>query len=102
MAMTYLRVAPDKKEAYTVIVNGNQGNRRCEFWAIDVPTSKLARTAEVPCRSRFSFGLSSNGKKLYMYGAGYEIEVYDAVTLQREAIWDLGHDMTGGGLVALP
>ncbi|MEO8594857.1 MAG: hypothetical protein ABI759_16175 [Candidatus Solibacter sp.] len=101
-AMTYLRVAPDKKEAYLVTVNGTQGNRRCEFWAIDVPSSRLARTSEVPCRSRFSFGLSSNGKKLYMYGAGYEIEVYDAVTLKREAIWDLGHDMTGGGLVALP
>ncbi|MCU1329336.1 MAG: hypothetical protein JWN34_4706 [Bryobacterales bacterium] len=102
MAMTYLRVAPDKKEAYTVIVNGTQGNRRCEFWAIDLPTSKLARTAEVACRSRFSFGLSANGKKLYLYGAGYEIEVFDAQTLQREAVWDLGHDMTGGGLVALP
>lgn len=102
MALTYLRVAPDMKEAYSVIVNGNQGNRRCEFWAIDVPTSKLARTAEVPCRSRFSFGMSSDGKKLYMYGAGYEIEVYDAKTLKLETTWDLGHDMTMSGLVTLP
>jgi DNA-binding beta-propeller fold protein YncE len=102
VAMTNIRVAPDRKEAYTVIVNGTGGNRRCEFWAIDVASSALARTAEVACRSRFSFGLSANGKKLYMYGAGYEIEVYDAVTLKREAVWDLGHDMTGGGLVALP
>ena len=102
MAMTYLRVAPDMKEAYSVIVNGTGGNRRCEFWAIDVPTTKLARTAEVPCRSRFSFGMSADGKKLYMYGAGYEIEVYDAKTLKLETIWDLGHDMTMSGLVTLP
>lgn len=102
MAMTYVRVAPDMKEAYSVIVNGNQGNRRCEFWAIDVATSRLARTAEVPCRSRFSFGMSSDGKKLYMYGAGYEIEVYDAKTLKLETTWDLGHDMTMSGLITLP
>ena len=96
-----IRVAPDRKEAYTVITNGVGGNKRCEFWVIDVGTSALARTSEVPCRSRFSFGLSSNGKKLYLYGAGFEIEVYDAVTLKREAVWDLGHDMTGS-LVAIP
>ena len=34
--------------------------------------------------------ISADGKKLYMYGAGFEIEVYDAVTFQREAtgIWE--------------
>jgi hypothetical protein len=102
VAMTNLRVAPDKKEAYTVISNGTQGNKRCEFWAIDLGNSKLARTSEVPCRTRFSFGLSTNGKKLYIYGAGFQIEVYDAVTFKKEATWDLGNDMTGGGLIAIP
>jgi DNA-binding beta-propeller fold protein YncE len=102
VAMGGLHVTPDKKSAYTVITNGNGGNKRCEFWALDLATSKIARTGEVPCRSRYSFGLSANGKKLYIYGAGFEIEVYDAVTFQREATWDLGNDMTGGGLVVLP
>lgn len=101
-AMTNLRVTPDKKEAYTVVSTGDHGNKRCEFWAIDLSNSKLARTGEVACRSRFSFGLSSNGQKLYIYGAGFEIEVYDAVTFKREATWDLGNDMTGGGLIVLP
>lgn len=100
--MGQLRVAPDEKWAYTVITNGTGGNKRCEFWALDLSSSKLARTGEVPCRSRYSFGLSANGKKLYIYGAGYEIEVYDAVTFKREATWDLGNDMTGGGLIVLP
>ncbi len=96
-----LFVAPDKKMGYTVTQNGTGGNRRCEFWGLDLVTTKLARTSEVPCRSRYSFGLSANGKKLYIYGAGFEIEVYDAVSFQREAVWDLGHDMTGA-MVVLP
>lgn len=96
-----LFVTPDKKMGYTVTQNGTGGNRRCEFWGLDLVTTKLDRTAEVPCRSRYSFGISANGKKLYIYGAGFEIEVYDAVTFQREAVWDLGHDMTGA-MVVLP
>jgi len=47
-------------------------------------------TAEVPCRTRFSFGMSGDGKKLYLFGAGFEIEVYDAATLKHERTWDLG------------
>jgi hypothetical protein len=100
--MGQLRLTPDAKSAYTIITNGSGGNKRCEFWALDMMTSRIARTGEVPCRSRYSFGLSANGKKLYIYGAGFEIEVYDAVTFKREAVWDLGNDMTGGGLIVLP
>ena len=40
--------------------------------------------------------MSPDGKKLYMYGAGFEIDVYDAATFQHEATWDLGNDMRGG------
>jgi len=102
VAMTGLHVTPDKKSAYTVSTNGIGGNRRCEFWGLDLTTSRLIRTGEFPCRSRYSFGMSANGKKLYIYGAGFEIDVYDAVTFKHEATWDLGNDMTGGGLVVLP
>ncbi|HWC98867.1 MAG TPA: hypothetical protein VG456_19035 [Candidatus Sulfopaludibacter sp.] len=96
-----LFVTPDKKMGYTMSQNGQGGNRRCEFWGLDLVTTKLARTSEVPCRSRYSFGMSTNGKKLYIYGAGFEIEVYDAVTFQREAVWNLGNDMTGA-MVVIP
>ena len=96
-----LFITPDKKMGYTVSSNGEGGNRRCEFLGIDLGTSKLARTSEVPCRNRFSFGLSANGRKLYMYGAGFEIDVYDAVTFQHEATWNLENDMTGW-MVVLP
>ena len=97
-----LHVTPDKKAAYTVITNGSGGNKRCEFWALDLATSRVTRTGDVPCRSRYSFGLSANGTKLYIYGAGFEIEVYDATTFQKEATWDLGNDMTGGGMAVIP
>jgi hypothetical protein len=45
--------------------------------------------------------MSGDGKKLYIYGAGFEIEVYDAATLKYEKTWDLGNDVTGN-LIVLP
>jgi hypothetical protein len=99
-AMAGFHVAPDQKSAYTIISNGTHGNRRCEFWAFDLSNNRIARTAEVPCRSRFSFGMSTDGKKLYIYGAGFEIEVYDAATLKYEKTWDLNNDVTGS-MIAL-
>jgi hypothetical protein len=99
--MSGLQVTPDKKSAYAVISSGGGGNKRCEFWAFDLVSTKISHTAEVPCRSRFSFGMSGDGKKLYIYGAGFEIEVYDAATLKYEKTWDLGNDVTGN-LIVLP
>jgi len=100
--MAGLHVAPDKKAAYTIISNGMHGNRRCELWSFELGNNHLGKTAEVPCRTRFSFGMSADGKKLYIYGAGYEIEVYDAVTLKYERTWDLNNDTTMAGMVVLP
>jgi hypothetical protein len=94
-------ITPDAKTGYTIISNGSHGNRRCEFWALELSTSKILRTAEVPCRTRFSLGMSTDGKKLYIYGAGFEIEVYDAATLKYERTWDLNNDVTGS-MIALP
>ena len=100
--MAGLQVAPDKKTAFTVITNGTLGNKRCEFWTFDLGTNKIARALELPCRSRFSLGMSTDGTKLYIYGAGFEIEVYDAVTLKYERTWDLNNDTTMAGMVVLP
>jgi DNA-binding beta-propeller fold protein YncE len=100
--MAGLQVTPDKKSAYTVVANGANGNKRCEFWRFDLTSDRLAQKAEVPCRTRFSFGMSSNGQKLYIYGAGFEIEVYDAATLQLEKTWDLNNDVTYAGIAVLP
>ena len=101
--MAGLHVAPDKKAAYTdrrptactAISAASSGP---STWA----TTTWVKTAEVPCRSRFSFGMSTDGKKLYIYGAGFEIEVYDAVTLKYERTWDLNNDTTMAGMIVLP
>ncbi|MEO5922814.1 MAG: hypothetical protein ABIR70_03210 [Bryobacteraceae bacterium] len=99
VAMSNLRITPDKKMGYMVTNNGTGGNKRCEFWAIDLTTSRMAGTSEVICRSRYSFGLSGDGQKLYIYGAGFEIDVYDAKTFKSEGTWDLQNDTTGGGMI---
>ncbi len=100
--MAGLQVAPDKKTAYTIVANGLHGNKRCEFWGFDLASNRRTETAEVPCRTRFSFGISGDGKKLYIYGAGFEIEVYDAATFKHEKTWDLNNDVTGAGMIVLP
>ena len=100
--MTGLQVAPDKLHAYTVVTNGTLGNKRCEFWQFDMRSDRITATREFPCRSRFSFGMSADGKELYIYGAGYQIDVFDAATLQFQHTWDLQHDTTGGGLIVVP
>jgi hypothetical protein len=94
--MSGLQVTPDKKFAYTVVSTGGISNKRCEFWRFDLASDRITERAEVPCRSRFSLGMSSDGQKLYIYGAGFEIEVYDTTALKLEKTWDLKNDVTGG------
>jgi hypothetical protein len=62
---------------------------------------KLLDKAEFHCRSRFTFGMSGDGTKLYIYGASYDIEVYDAKTMKLERTWDLQADATMAGLLIL-
>jgi len=100
-AMTGLQVTPDKKTAYTVVSNGTLGNKRCEFWRFDLASNKLADKSEFSCKSRFSFGMSGDGNKLYIYGASFQIEVYDAQTFKLENTWDLNNDITGAGLIII-
>jgi DNA-binding beta-propeller fold protein YncE len=100
--MAGIQITPDKKFAYTVVANGANGNKSCEFWKFDLASDRLTQKAEVPCRTRFSFGMSSNGEKLYIYGAGFEIEVYNTATLKWEKTWDLKNDITYAGIAVLP
>jgi len=104
-----IEVTPDRKAAYTVVASGLHGNnsggsgdKRCEFWAFDLTKNQRTMTAEFPCRPRFSFGISSDGKHLYLYGAGFEIEVWNAATLKLEQTIDLHNDVTMGGIIVVP
>jgi DNA-binding beta-propeller fold protein YncE len=98
-SMQGLHITPDRKTGYTVTTNGAGGNKRSEFWVIDVPTGRVIRTQEFDGRARYTFGMSSTGKDLYIYGAGYDIEVYDPVTLKLRSTIDLNADQTTGMIV---
>jgi len=100
--MAGIEVTPDRKAAYTVVSTGIHGTKRCEFWAFDLTSDQITQRAEVPCRTRFTLGISTDGKKLYIYGAGFDIEVYDAATLKYEKTWDLNNDVTYAGIVVIP
>lgn len=100
--MAGLQVTPDGKDGYTVAVNGDLGSQRCEFWHFDLATNAALDKAEFPCRRRFYFSMSRDGKKLYIYGAGFDIAVYDAKTLKLEQDWELTNDITMAGLLTLP
>jgi DNA-binding beta-propeller fold protein YncE len=98
-AMSGMMVSPDKKNAWTAVSTGALGNVRCEFWHFDLATNKVVNRAEFSCRSRYTFGMAADGKKLYVYGAGFEIEVYDAVTMKLERTLDLNNDITMAGMI---
>jgi hypothetical protein len=97
-----LFLTPDRKTGYTVSITGDPGNRRCEFWAFDIPSRKLIRSREFDGRTRFSFGLSADGTKLLIYGAGYQITVYDAATFQQRSDVEVPGDMTTNFVVLPP
>jgi WD40 repeat protein len=96
-----LFLSPDRKVGYTVAITGDPGNRRCEFWAFDMQTRKLIRKREFGGRTRFYFGASGDGTKLFIYGAGYQIEVYDAQTFELRSNVEVPGDMTTN-MVVLP
>lgn len=97
--MMGLYVTPDHKKGYTVAFNGQGGNRRSEFWEFDLTSNKLVRKQEFDGRARFSFGLSSTGKEMYIYGAGYTVEVFDAASMQLRNTIDLNADITSGMVI---
>jgi len=94
-----LRLTPDRKTGYTVAFNGQGANRRCEFWSFDIGSKQITRKQEFDGRSRFEFNASSDGKMLYIYGAGNTVEFYDAATLKMVRDLDVNADMTTNMLV---
>lgn len=92
--MMGLHVTPDGKTGYTVTTNGTGGNKRSEFWAFDLGTNRLVRKGEFDGRARYSFAVSSDGKDLYIYAAGFQVEVYDAATMKLRNTIDVNTDVT--------
>ncbi len=89
-----VRYSPDHKRAYAVAITGTHGDRHCEFWGIDVANGKLSQRQEFACRPRFSFASSSTGDALFIYSAGFELEVYDSTTMKLQKTISMDADIT--------
>ena len=100
-----LQLTPDRKTGYTVAYLGGdrrEPTRRTEFWVFDITARKLVRKHEFESRTRFNFTISSDGKQLYIYGAGPTIEVYDAESFKLQRVITFDGDTITGMLVLRP
>ena len=94
LPMIGFMVAPGKKLAYSVMYTGAGGNRVTEWWTWDLQTHKVINKAPLEARTTFSFGMSGDGNKLYLYGSGSTLEIFDAHTLKSEKLLFLNKDLT--------
>jgi hypothetical protein len=97
--MSGIRLSEDRKTGYAVASFGENGDKTCQFWTFDIPGKTLKARQDFACNSRFSFSNSYDGKDLLIFGAGFEISVYDAATLQLKKTVNLGNDVTMSGMV---
>jgi hypothetical protein len=54
----------------------------------------VIKRAPFDSRPTFNFGISGDGSKLYLYGSGSTIEVYDAKTLTSDKVIYVNKDLT--------
>ncbi len=94
-----LQLTPDKKTGYTVIYQGDHGNRRVEFWVFDMTTRQVTRRVEFDGPINFRFTISGDGRSLYVYGSSPLVEIYDVSTLKPRKSLTLDVDLTSNFLV---
>ncbi len=99
--MQPMMLTPDKKLGYTVAVFGTHGDRITEFWVFDMATKKIISRKQFLGRTRLNFGMTADGTKLMIYNAGFQIELYDAKTLELLKTIDLEGDTTSN-LIVMP
>jgi hypothetical protein len=67
-----------------------------EFWSFDLANHRLGPRAEFAGRPRMSLKSSSNGKVLYIHGAGNTIDLYEAGSYKHLRTISLDADVTTG------
>jgi hypothetical protein len=87
-------LSPDHKRGFSLMYNGSGGNRETEWWVWDIANHKVIRKEPFEGRPTFKFGMSGDGKKLYLYGAGSTLEVFDSETLKSRKLLYLNKDTT--------
>jgi hypothetical protein len=102
LPMTGFQLSPDRKRGYSVVPKIAPGaNRSTEWWVWDIENHKVIKKKEFDTRPTFRFAVGSDGKRLYLYGAGSTLEVWDAATLESKKVIYLNKDTTTN-LVTVP
>jgi hypothetical protein len=102
LPMNGFQLAPDRKRGYSVMPKIAGGaNRATEWWVWDLVNHKVIKKKDFDTRPTFRFAVGGDGKKLYLYGAGSTLEVFDADTLESRKLLYLNKDTTTN-LVTLP
>jgi hypothetical protein len=83
-------LAPGRRKAYGL----HQEVGNYEFWTFDLEGRRVESKTRFNGRPRMSLAPSSNGRLLYIYGAGNTIDVYDAATYRYLRTVELDADMT--------
>jgi DNA-binding beta-propeller fold protein YncE len=82
-------LAPDRKKAYGL----KQTIGTYEFWTFDLEGRRVAARTPFAGRPRMALLTSTNGRLLYVYGAGSTIDVYDAASFRLLRTVTLDADM---------
>jgi len=102
LPMNGFQLSPDRKRGYSVMPKINPGaNRATEWWVWDIENHKVIKKKDFDTRPTFRFAVGGDGKKLYLYGAGSTLEVWDAETLESRKLIFLNKDTTTN-LVTVP
>ncbi len=95
LPMMGFQVSPDRKRGYSVMPKiGTGANRSTEWWVWDLQKHDVIKKKEFESRPTFRFSVGGTGKKLYMYGAGSTLEIFDAETLESRKLIYLNKDTT--------
>jgi len=102
LPMNGFLLSPDRKRGYSVMPKiGAGANRATEWWVWDIENHKVINKKDFDTRPTFRFAVSGDGTKLYLYGAGSTLEIWDAETLESRKLIYLNKDTTTN-LITLP
>jgi DNA-binding beta-propeller fold protein YncE len=95
LPMMGFQVSPDRKRGYSVMPKiGVGANRLTEWWVWDLEKHQVIKKKEFDSRPTFRFSVGGDGKRLYLYGAGSTLEIWDAETLESKKLIYLNKDTT--------
>ena len=84
-------LAPGRKRAYGLV----QQVGNWQFWTFDIENKRVLGKIEFKGRPRMSITASTDGKQIYLHGAGSTIEIRDVATFNPTRTIELPADMTG-------